>query len=41
MWLWLGVFVAIPVLSLVCNRLYRLAPTPRHLHIRVAASGRR
>ena len=38
MWLWLGVFVAIPVLSLVCNRLYRLAPTPRHLHIRVAAS---
>jgi diguanylate cyclase (GGDEF)-like protein/PAS domain S-box-containing protein len=37
-WLWLGVFVASPVLSLVCNRLYRLAPTPRHLHIRIAAS---
>jgi diguanylate cyclase (GGDEF)-like protein/PAS domain S-box-containing protein len=37
-WLWLGVFAASPVLSLVCNRLYRLAPTPRHLHIRIAAS---
>ena len=37
-WLWLAVFIASPLVSLVCNRLYLLAPTPRHLHIRIAAS---
>jgi diguanylate cyclase (GGDEF)-like protein/PAS domain S-box-containing protein len=37
-WLWLAVFIASPLLSFVCNRLYLLAPTPRRLHIRVAAS---
>ena len=28
-WLWLAVFIASPLVSLVCNRLYLLAPTPR------------
>jgi hypothetical protein len=37
-WLWLAFFIASPLLSFVCNRLYQLAPTPRRLHIRVAAS---
>jgi diguanylate cyclase (GGDEF)-like protein/PAS domain S-box-containing protein len=37
-WLWLAVFIASPLVSLVCNRLYLLAPTPRRLHLRVAAS---
>ncbi len=37
-WLWLAVFIAIPLVSLVCNRLFLLAPTPRRLHLRIAAS---
>jgi len=38
LWLWLAVFVAVPLTSLVCNRLYRHAPTTRHLHLRIGAS---
>ena len=38
LWVWLGVFIASPLVSFVCNRLYLLGPTPRRLHIRVAAS---
>jgi diguanylate cyclase (GGDEF)-like protein/PAS domain S-box-containing protein len=38
LWLWLGVFIATPLASFVCNRLYSLAPTPRRFHIRTAAS---
>jgi diguanylate cyclase (GGDEF)-like protein/PAS domain S-box-containing protein len=37
-WLWLAVFIVSPLASFVCNRLYLLAPTPRRLHIRIAAS---
>jgi diguanylate cyclase (GGDEF)-like protein/PAS domain S-box-containing protein len=37
-WLWLAVFIASPLASFVCNRLYLQAPTPRRLHIRIAAS---
>jgi len=37
-WLWLAVFIVSPLVSFVCNRLYLLAPTPRRLHIRIAAS---
>ena len=36
-WLWLAVFIASPLVSFVCNRLYLRAPTPSHLHIRIAA----
>jgi diguanylate cyclase (GGDEF)-like protein/PAS domain S-box-containing protein len=38
LWLWLGVFIATPLASFVCNRLYSLAPTPRRFQIRTAAS---
>jgi PAS domain S-box-containing protein len=37
-WLWLAVFIASPLVSFVCNRVYLRAPTPSHLHIRIAAS---
>jgi diguanylate cyclase (GGDEF)-like protein/PAS domain S-box-containing protein len=37
-WLWLAVFIASPLVSFACNRLYLLAPTPRRLHVRIAAS---
>ena len=37
-WLWLAVFIVSPLVTLVCNRLYLLAPTPRRLHLRIAAS---
>ena len=37
-WLWLAVFVVSPLVSLVCNRLYLVAPTPGRLQIRIAAS---
>jgi len=35
-WLWIGVFVAIPVSSLLADRLYARDPSRRNLHIRVA-----
>ena len=38
MWLWLAVFVASPAVSFVCNRFYATDPTPRRLHVRIAAS---
>jgi diguanylate cyclase (GGDEF)-like protein/PAS domain S-box-containing protein len=37
-WLWLTVFIVSPVLSVVCNRLYQLEPTPHRLQLRIAAS---
>jgi diguanylate cyclase (GGDEF)-like protein/PAS domain S-box-containing protein len=38
MWLWLVVFATSPAVSFVCNRLYLVDPTPRRLHLRIAAS---
>jgi PAS domain S-box-containing protein len=38
LWLWLGVFIASPAVSFVCNRLYLVDPTPRRLHLRIGAS---
>ncbi len=35
-WVWLGIFVAIPVASIVADHLYDGSPTPRRLHLRVA-----
>jgi diguanylate cyclase (GGDEF)-like protein/PAS domain S-box-containing protein len=37
-WLWLGVFAAIPVASFVSDRLYLRRPSARRLHLRVGAS---
>ena len=34
-WLWLAVFVAIPVASLAADRVYRAGPSPIRLHARV------
>ena len=36
-WLWLFVFVAVPLSSLVIDHLYRVAPGRRRLHLRIAA----
>ena len=35
-WVWVGIFVAIPVASIVADHLYDASPTPERLHLRVA-----
>jgi diguanylate cyclase (GGDEF)-like protein/PAS domain S-box-containing protein len=36
-WVWLGIFIAIPVSNLVVDKLYSSRPTPARLHLRIAA----
>jgi diguanylate cyclase (GGDEF)-like protein/PAS domain S-box-containing protein len=37
-WLWIGVFVFVPVATAVCDRIYLEHPSPRRLHLRVGGS---
>ncbi len=37
-WLWVGVFIAVPLTSATCDRLYHRRPTTQRLHLRVAGS---
>ena len=37
-WLWIGVFAAVPLTTAVCDRIYLSRPSRRRLHLRVGAS---
>jgi diguanylate cyclase (GGDEF)-like protein/PAS domain S-box-containing protein len=37
-WLWLAVFLVVPLITAVCDRVYLRRPSPRRLHLRIGSS---